>query len=362
MSERRFFYLTGKKLTGEATQTELEELCRLLEEDPEWRSIYQTLFSKTRDVPDEPGSLAAQQAYAAHFVKMQLAGQFEKEEKVAGGWGRNRRRIYRAAAFAVVVAAAGWWIYVRVYCAKGGPSGLPKNEVATRKGSRSRIVLPDGTLVWLNADSKIVYPDNFKGQIREVHLTGEAYFDVSRDASRPFIIHAGPIDVNVLGTSFNVRFYPHEKKVETLLLHGAIEVTLRNQHNRKILLQPNQKLSVPNDPLPEESGHATRMVQPESDTALVSLGKGHFQRVDSSNIETLWVDNKLAFETEPLEIVAADLERWYNVEVIIRNEKLKSLRFTGVFDNVRLQEVMEALKLTGGFNYSIRDNRQVIIY
>ncbi|TDX00877.1 FecR family protein [Dinghuibacter silviterrae] len=381
MTDDRFFYLAGRALSGEATPEERAEL----EENPEWKRIYTSLFVRRRPDPDEADRLAAQQAYAAHFVKMQLAGHFTEAppgepfaeapaepmidtfdgaaEAAQGGdaWGpparsqarqyaaRSRVRWYAAVVTALLLGTGVWWA-LRDNTCKTCADTPPKSEIATRKGSRSRISLPDGSLVWLNADSRISYPDNFKGTKREVFLTGEAFFDVTKDAARPFVLHAGPVEIHVLGTRFDVRSYPREKKVETLLLHGSIEVTIRNQ--RKILLKPNQKLSVSTD----------NNEAPNKKTDTVSLGVGHPQVGDSSAIETLWVENKLAFESETLDVVAGDIERWYNVEVRIRNERLRTLRFTGVFEDQGLQEVMEALKLTGRFNYTIIGNKEVIIY
>jgi transmembrane sensor len=118
--------------------------------------------------------------------------------------------------------------------------------VGTKKGSKSHIVLPDGTNVWLNADSKIIYPGNFQGETREVSLVGEAFFDVVKNVNKPFIIHTGTMDVKVLGTAFNVRSYPGEMTTEASLLRGLIEVTLNGTEKKKILLKPNEKLTVLN--------------------------------------------------------------------------------------------------------------------
>lgn len=366
--------MAGRKLTGEASAAEQEELRRLLEDNEEWRRIYQTLFTKGKTLPDEQDALSAQQAYAALFVRMQLAGEFEKQrEGTRPEDGAEQEvlpvvrkkggiRIYSIAASILLFLSLGAWWYVRMIWCKRPAEAVARNEIVTQKGFRSKAVLPDGTQVWLNADSRIVYQDNFKGAVREVQLTGEALFDVVKDPSRPFVIHAGPIDIHVLGTRFNIRSYPQEKKIETLLLRGAIEVTVRNQHNRKILLRPNEKLSVPNDSILHALSYARGKERFKMAADSIFLGKGHFERSDSSNIETLWAHDKLAFEGEPLEMVAVDLERWYNAKVIIRNDKLKSLRFTGVFDNWPLQEVMEVLKLTGRFNYTISADNEVVIY
>ena len=95
-----------------------------------------------------------------------------------------------------------------------------QNTVSTRKGSKSNVQLPDGTMAWLNADSKLIYDENFRGDFREVSLEGEAYFDVVKDKTKPFIIHTKAIDIRVLGTAFNVRAYETEKEYGNFIVQG----------------------------------------------------------------------------------------------------------------------------------------------
>jgi ferric-dicitrate binding protein FerR (iron transport regulator) len=353
----KIVYLIARKLSNQASTAELEELSRLLQEQPEWNDIYKTLFSTVKPPPDKADQLAAQQAYAAHFVKMQLAGEFEEGGKRPPATGHKVKWYGVAVPAMVLLLAAGFWMYNREKQPPQNKPPVAKNEITTRKGSKSRVELPDGTQVWLNADSRISYPDNFKGPVREVRLIGEAFFEVTKDAAHPFVIHAGAVTIKVLGTVFNVRSYPIEKKVETSLLRGSVEVTLPGADAKKIVLKPNEKLIVESD----SPGSVALPTLPSKPS--VTLGKVHFEpRDSSSSIETLWVENKLAFEAEPFDIVAADIERWYNVEVIVKDERVRTLRFTGVFDNSSLEEVMEALQLTGRFQYTINGNRQVIVY
>ena len=100
------------------------------------------------------------------------------------------------------------------------PSKSVNNTVSTKGSYKASINLPDGSKVWLNGDSKITYDGDFQGKTREVHLSGEAFFDVAKDKTRPFIIHTRTINLKVLGTAFNVRSYDNEKETETALVHG----------------------------------------------------------------------------------------------------------------------------------------------
>ena len=238
-----------------------------------------------------------------------------------------------------------------------------KNEVATRKGSKTKIILPDSTVVWLNADSRLIYPENFGDEMREVKLDGEAFFEVTKDSKRPFIIHTKTIDVKVLGTVFNVRSYAEESTTETSLLRGEVEVTI-HQSNKKIILSPNQKLTVANyqekskkKELPGSKGAHEKQI-PEQ--ALLTLNNIHFKENDSLNTATSWVNNTLYFDNEELEKVTVEIERWYNVEVIINNQRLKSAHFTATFRNESLSQVMEALGISYSFKYKIEEGKVTI--
>ena len=369
MHEKSFLFLVERKLSGKADHLELEALEQLMQENKELEQLYKSLFSeRVQDTAD--GQLNAEQAYATHFVKMQIGQQFdqaatrEEEETPV----RSRKIGWLSAAAAAVLIVSILFLYP-LFNRKQARSlteqtDSNKNEIFTKKGSKTNILLPDGTQVWLNADSKITYPDNFRGAIREVQLTGEAFFDVVKDKTRPFVIHTRTVDIKVLGTAFNVRSYPGEKKTETSLIRGLVEVTLVDRPDKKIILRPNQKLSVDNAMLASQStqepSHSPEL--PVTGMPGIKLEKITLMSADSSAVATAWVNNKLVFDDEPFEQVAFKIERWYNVNMVISDEALKNLRFSAVFEKESLQEVMEALRMTTGrFAYSIK-NEQVTVY
>jgi ferric-dicitrate binding protein FerR (iron transport regulator) len=254
---------------------------------------------------------------------------------------------------------------------KTGDKPVASNTISTRPGSKSKVELPDGTQVWLNADSKLTYAQNFIGNTREVALTGEAYFDVAHATAPetgqkiPFIIHTNSIDIKVLGTAFNVRSYPGEKTIETALIRGSVEVTLHNSPDKKIVLKPDEKLIVKNDNATVVSNKpalADSLINGSDNEPVMTLSKIHPYKGDTTaHYETLWVKNKLAFEKETFDRMLPELERWYNVSIVLKNETLKGLHFTGVFENKSLADVMEALSLAQGFRYEIK-GAEVIIW
>src|SRR5690606_10988350 len=126
-------------------------------------------------------------------------------------------------------------------------------EIMTQKGVRKQLILPDGTEVWLNADSKLSYDNSMNdSDIRSVNLEGEAFFDVVKDVHRPFYIVTKEISIKVLGTAFNVKAYPEENKTETSLLRGSIELVVNERPKEKFMLKPNEKLAVTKNKLIEE--------------------------------------------------------------------------------------------------------------
>src|SRR5258705_4020135 len=221
MTDEKLWLLVSLQLSGEATPAELEELQVLLQQDPQAETrvaVFQDIW-KTRHAAGADAGKAM--SYDKHLQRLSnhLAApvlQYEEENTTADTMADNNkpmaafRWLWAGASVAAAVILA--FLFFRNPVNETLiPLKTAGNTISTKPGSKSKIELPDGTQVWLNADSKLRYSQDFMGAYREVQLTGEAYFDVAKDKSRPFIIHTGPIDIRVVGTSFNVRAYPNEK-------------------------------------------------------------------------------------------------------------------------------------------------------
>jgi ferric-dicitrate binding protein FerR (iron transport regulator) len=230
------------------------------------------------------------------------------------------------------------------------------NEVVTKRGSKSSIKLPDGTIVRLNTDSRLTYLNFTAGKNREVTLIGEAYFDVAHDSSRPFIIHTGKINIKVLGTSFNVRNYPQDKELETSLIKGKIEVSLDSRPEDIITLKPTEKLIIAKEQ--DELAAATKVTNNiDNKVVLTSIT---YLRHDSLVAETSWLNDKMVFVNQPLDKIAIELERKYAITINFKDEKVKKYRYTGVFENVSLEKVFQLIKYSKNINYKI-DNKNIVI-
>ncbi|HVU54876.1 MAG TPA: FecR domain-containing protein [Puia sp.] len=370
MQEDRFWLLVSLKLAGEATSEELAELEAFLQQRPEMGLRMEMLNGLWLGEPEDQGR--RNDALNRHLQRLsnhlsaptlnyETAETAEEEEPATLPAKRTGRKIYRLLWPVIGIAAAVALVFFISHpevIKSDVVQQTAENTISTKPGSKSKIQLPDGSQVWLNADSRITYNESFRGPFREVQITGEAYFDIAKDKDHPFIIHASSIDVRVLGTSLNIRSYTNEKNTEAVLIHGSIEVTLRSNPDKKIILLPNEKLVVQNGKAAVIKG--TPSVQKSEDAPVMTLGKAHIEPKDTVAMDILWVKNKLAFDHETLEEVSRKIERWYAVKVTIPDEKLKHVEYTGVFEDESLRQVMEALRWTGNFRYSI-NKREVTI-
>jgi len=166
------------------------------------------------------------------------------------------------------------------------------NTLITPRARQEQIILADGTHVWLNAESSIRFPSAFPGSRRMVEITGEAYFEVVHDASRPFIVKTGHgLEIKVLGTRFNVMAYDNEKAVQTTLLEGSVDVTRPGKHYSQIL-KPGEQVKINN-----ADGSATLVRHADLRLAIA------------------WKDGMQAFQNADIRTIMREVERWYDVDV-----------------------------------------------
>lgn len=368
----RIWELMGRKLAGEASPEELRELEGLLRAHPDQHFPAETitrLWEQARATSADAESAAA---HVRHILRMQQKGipigQVTEDDHVAYLLEEHpKRKVYRymwmAAAGLLLLTAAAWWLFLlpqeNQHKVLAGRSAA--NEVSTRNGSRTRIQLPDGTHVWLNAGSKLSYDKNFGNGLREVTLTGEAFFDVEKDAEAPFIIHTAKIDVKVLGTTFNIKSYPNDRTTEATLIGGVIEASLRDRPDEKIRLRPSEKIVVINETSSFEHLPAGKTARQRAEAPILSVQRLTYYKPESDIIvETSWIDNKLVFREESFAELALQMERWYGVTIQFRNKAIKELRFTGIFESETIQQALNALKMTAAFNYNIQGNVVII--
>lgn len=349
MSKERFIALLTKDFVNELLPGEAAELHSLIANNAEYARQYE-LFRTYWSEKDLDYSRDQAMFKKISSKISEYDGTFTTPKSPVPTIPRHT--IYWKAAAAVLIIACAFFFYT---------SKPDVNQVAdksnwtvktTSRGLKKTFILPDGTHVTMNADSKLSYPLSFKGGIREVHLSGEAFFDVAEDHRHPFIIHTGKMNIKVLGTAFNVKSYPEDEASETTLLRGSIEVTLTDRPADRIILKPTEKLVVnysrPNKDLNE------KFSLPDGTNALTKIT--YFHTRDTTIMETSWLQNKLIFNDEDFNSLARQMERKYNVEIDFKNEELKRLRFTGMFEQESLEDALKTLQLLEGFKFERSDN------
>ncbi|WEK37519.1 MAG: DUF4974 domain-containing protein [Candidatus Pseudobacter hemicellulosilyticus] len=298
------------------------------------------------------------------------------EQKLAGkGWQdpagteavpRRTGRLNRAWYWAAAASLAGLTLIAVLRKAPLPEPEPVKNLVvfASEPGEKKEIRLPDGSKVLLNVSSRLELYNNFNTGTRELYLDGEAFFDVVDNPSVPFIVHSKRFDVTVLGTTFNVRSYDNDKKSVAALIQGKIGLTFSALGNsRKLVLAPAQQIVIEDgEPGKEEEKQVSGAVAKRAATpSTVSVTPLQVMSYDSSVVETSWTENRLVFNNESFEEVARKLERWFNVTIIIEDEKLKQVRYTGSFEKENLQSIIDILKLSKPFQYHITDDQRLHI-
>lgn len=202
----------------------------------------------------------------------------------------------------------------------------PKDYIVSAdKGQRASLTLPDGTKVWLNSHSKLSYNTEYGTEERIVNLSGEAYFEVAKDKEHRFVVKTGEMEVEALGTTFNVKAYNEDSDFVATLFEGSIRAGTMDS---SIVLTPNQHVSL--------------------DRRNKSLTVG---LSENASYAKMWRNNELAFESEKLENIAVFLNRMYNVQVVFKSEKIKRYRFSGVIKNNSLDNVIEIISLTAPITY-----------
>ena len=210
------------------------------------------------------------------------------------------------------------------------------NTISTSKGRQFKVVLPDGSKVWLNAASTLKFPVAFDGKERGVELSGEAYFEVAKNAAQPFRLKvANKIDIEVLGTAFNVNAYTNEKKSFTTLLEGAVRISLLNKTGSGIVLKPGNQ---------------------------VQVGDAGMELTRNANVEkaVAWKDGLFNFEGVGLREMMRQLERWYNLEVIYEGN-VPDVQFFGEMSRkLKLSDVLSGLERSD-VHFRLEEGNRLIV-
>jgi ferric-dicitrate binding protein FerR (iron transport regulator) len=204
------------------------------------------------------------------------------------------------------------------------------NQVKVPVGGEYQLVLADGTKVWLNSDSEIKYPVQFNEEKRKVWIAGEVYFDVAHNKHKPFIVNVKDVEVEVLGTEFNVEAYHDQNSIVTTLVEGSVKLI---KEKESVIIKPDQQ-------------------------AIIEEGERQFavKNVDARNY-ALWKDGVFYFEEASLSSIMEKLERWYGIKVFYMNQSVKEKRFSVEMKRyAQIEDVLNILERTKKVKFDVKSN------
>lgn len=218
---------------------------------------------------------------------------------------------------------------------QGDANAAPQyNTISTPRGGQYQVVLPDGSQVWLNAASSLRFPVAFTGNDRAVTLTGEAYFEVAKNAGKPFIVRTRGMQVNVLGTHFNVMAYPDEGRVKTTLVEGAVSVS---QGNVTSLMQPGQQASI------NDAGTTFMISKPDIEDVMA------------------WKEGEFRFRKTDISMIMRQIARWYDVDIEYKGDLSGIKLYGSMTRKENAAQLLELLEQTGMVHFSTNGNKITVM-
>jgi len=322
--------LIGKVISGNATTEEIAQLETWKGESPDNLNLY----NKSLQVWKNSKSRISGEDFRNDKQKVDDAIKLDLTQKV-----QNIQRqsvLYKIAAVLAFPLALAISFYFFSSRDKSADQIQQICEIISPKGHISKCILPDGTEVWVNTGSTITYDAaTFNQETREIKLSGEAYFDVVKNAEKPFVVKTTMASINVTGTSFNIKSYPESGIFETVLSEGSIEMILNSSAHQTVQLVPGER-------------------------AIFDINKKgiSIEEVDAE-IFSAWRNGEILFKDATLNDLLKELERIYNIRFQLKDKQLGEFRFRGMFSyNNNLIDALEKIKRTSGIGYYI-ENKEV---
>lgn len=335
MNSTEIYALIGRVLSGEANAHERHRLQQWREETEENQATYEKLRHLWQATTPKEQLSNADRVYRK-ITEKRAALTKQQAKKNPTRKPSLWKHTGIAAVFVLTAIISYWWSQNETV-----PIAVPENIAWVVKenpaGQKSKIILSDGTIVWLNSESTLRYLPNFSDTIRRIALLGEAYFQVAHDSLRPFVVASGGLQTTALGTSFNVRHFAGDSVAVIFLEEGKVNVARTDDPGTSIFLEPGY-------------GVISRVDR-----------SGLHKFVGRTNLWTGWKDGVLIFDNASMQEVIKSCERWYSVEFSIRGSPASDWKFTGKFDNESLENVLESMKYGKDLDYTIQD-KQVVLH
>lgn len=352
-------------LSKDATEGEKKQLMDWLDHSSHNRMIFSEYKKIWLETHEESSSKYRNPGSAFELFNKRI----EKKKNIPIQGPKKKNSWLRYAANVLIIISVGTLAYfVGLKSQTKNKEDINYNEIIVPYGGISSVILPDKTKVWLHSGSKIKYEKNFGENTRNIELEGEAFFEVTKNKKVPFIVKTSHIDILVTGTSFNVKSYPDDDKIETTLEEGSINIiNLKEKKvSQPIILKPKERFTFYKDEshLPKEPDNDT----PKNNTKVIHSKEdksSDSQAIITTNVaieeDIAWKDGNYILTNETLSELTKILERRYNIEIDYNNDKLKTYTYSGVLKDLTLEQVLNALKLTSELDYSIEE-RKVTLY
>ncbi len=327
-------YLLNKFHSNKCTSNEVDEFYAGISQGKIDIKLFRSYWDEIA-IEENPDQELAQSRLdkVHHTINLNQSKRIEERGHKLPGKTIRMVKLFSKAAAILMLPVLTLYVYIQFFQSDSFDylSDSARYEVVAPPNSRTQFELADGTMVWLNQGSKLVYPNRFVGGTRTVQLEGEAYFEVASNKEIPFIVESGNLAVKAVGTSFNVKSFSDDIKFETSLESGKVIILNGNKDNAVEVCEM--------DP-------GERFVYDES-TNSYSLNKEDLTAYVS------WRDGKLIFRDNPLTEVVERLSRWYNVKIQLEDPGLEYLTITATFVDEPLEQVLEMMKSIAPISYTI---------
>jgi transmembrane sensor len=333
MDQEEIYHIIGKELAGEANEGEKKRLT-------EWQLASrqnQVDFDNLKRVWEKTRLLGKKDTDAP-FHKVLNKINHRTAFRANGDQGQSpiyKRYFYRAAAVILVILSVAIYRFnLQPIETSADTSPVPVIQKVNPPGQKSRVHLPDGSIVWLNAESELQFPQEFDSLSRIVQLSGEAFFEVAKDPKRPFTVETGDLKTTAIGTTFNIKAYQDQDYVQVALASGKVKVS-SNEANA-LYLNPGNCIEYNKD-------------------------DQHLKLVEYDiSVATCWKDGVLLFKEADFHSIIQELERWYGVTIQVINKPRQDITFSGKFTNEYLGNVLKSMSCGRPFTYSIEDKSVTI--
>ncbi|WP_372634378.1 FecR family protein [Fodinibius sp.] len=342
MSTEYKWKVIQRYVSGRCSASEQRKVEGWMENDPTTRKLVEEVEQIWSLTPEEDFEVSVKDAWDRFQVR-EVRKQTSRQ--------RNDRQHYqmgvlvRAAAAILLMAFIGWfsWQYIDESNIEtvSSISQVEMQSVNTENGERAQLTFSDGTVITLNAASSLKYPKAFQEAKREIKLKGEAYFEVASNTEKPFVVHVNNVEVEVVGTKFNVRAWEEDSEVSVGVREGKVAVNSVSEDHRQ------QK---------------DRVLLTEGQYTSVIEGKGltHVQNIDIEK-HLLWINGGLYFDNTPFKNVFRQIEREFNVDITVEDKDILEVPFTSTFEDVKLEKILKVLSASMKMEYR-KEEQNIMFY